>query len=299
MEVVQCTDNTICYGSKTRCGPGCQFLYCSGNEGSCGCEGGVCTTCAEGEECEENVCSAPFVEVACTPQWECDSWSACSQAGFKSRLCYDVKNCNSQEDKPTTKQACEYVSTGTGDVEKPEGGTGDSEDPEGTGHIADPSGSDDDGDDEEDLGTKSFPWAIVGAVLAVVFVATTGIIIKVRSSAGGFAHSFNMTSKGLGEMEYVGKTDIARPIGSESSSTSMPSGTVVHKDASSMQSAASIQESIQGGPVRELTPQEQKLHDYVKVCLANHQNLEQITETLAKAGWKPEMIQKVLEDFRP
>src|SRR3989344_2070569 len=43
---------------------------------------------------------------ACTPNWSCTAWSACSQAASQIRTCADINNCGSNANKPIESQIC-------------------------------------------------------------------------------------------------------------------------------------------------------------------------------------------------
>jgi hypothetical protein len=45
---------------------------------------------------------------ACTPDWQCSSWDACS-GSLQKRICVDVKNCGSTADKPAIMKDCVVV----------------------------------------------------------------------------------------------------------------------------------------------------------------------------------------------
>lgn len=87
----QCTEHmrTDCYDNDVYwfgdCGNGIsdKYMEC----GEAGCSNGKCAT------------------TTCTPSWNCDSWSSCTN-GKQSRTCTDVNNCGTYSGKPATSQIC-------------------------------------------------------------------------------------------------------------------------------------------------------------------------------------------------
>jgi hypothetical protein len=45
----------------------------------------------------------------CTTDWQCTSWSKCSEFGRQTRTCSDNKSCGIYYDKPDTVQTCTYI----------------------------------------------------------------------------------------------------------------------------------------------------------------------------------------------
>ena len=46
---------------------------------------------------------------SCIPNWECVSWSECSEFGKKTRTCSDTNNCGINSGKPEISQTCTYI----------------------------------------------------------------------------------------------------------------------------------------------------------------------------------------------
>ncbi|MBT4540357.1 PKD domain-containing protein [Candidatus Woesearchaeota archaeon] len=57
----------------------------------------------------------------CTSQWECGSWSECSQNGRKTRTCSDSNSCSPSTGTPLMSLYCVYVSTEVSSDEENEG----------------------------------------------------------------------------------------------------------------------------------------------------------------------------------
>ncbi len=51
-----------------------------------------------------------ITNVPCTPNWNCTSWSSCSN-GVQSRTCSDTNNCGTTSSKPATSQTCITTNT--------------------------------------------------------------------------------------------------------------------------------------------------------------------------------------------
>lgn len=45
----------------------------------------------------------------CVPDWQCASWSECSEFGKQTRTCQDNNNCGTNPGKPAVTQTCTYV----------------------------------------------------------------------------------------------------------------------------------------------------------------------------------------------
>jgi PGF-pre-PGF domain-containing protein len=44
----------------------------------------------------------------CFESWKCSDWSACSTDNTQARLCYDINDCESINEKPEEQQSCQY-----------------------------------------------------------------------------------------------------------------------------------------------------------------------------------------------
>jgi hypothetical protein len=92
--VVYCGDGT-CSGSEScsTCSQDCGTCSSGGNGGGTGgSSGGDGGTGNSGSQ-------------ACTPSWQCSSWSQCVD-GAQTRQCIDSNNCGTQEGKPAVQQLC-------------------------------------------------------------------------------------------------------------------------------------------------------------------------------------------------
>tara|TARA_Y100000310_G_scaffold284012_1_gene306403 strand:- start:596 stop:2548 length:1953 start_codon:yes stop_codon:yes gene_type:complete len=56
-------------------------------------------------------------ESTCVENWNCGSWSDCTEQGKQSRTCTDSNSCSTVVNKPPTTQTCTYVETCTEDWE--------------------------------------------------------------------------------------------------------------------------------------------------------------------------------------
>ena len=67
--------------------------------------------------CNQTLESTPrttqIQEPACTTDWQCSTWSECSQSGVQSRTCTDSNSCGTTENKPSTTQSCTLVESCT------------------------------------------------------------------------------------------------------------------------------------------------------------------------------------------
>lgn len=119
-------------------------------------------TCSDSNQCG-TIASKPTLTQGCTsacsPNWACTSWPACTSSGLQSRTCTDSNNCNIITGKPSESQSCTYSNAGGGGG----GGSGGG----GSGAVTPPSGS------------PSVPN--FDSVLSVV-VSTQGSIVKVNAS---------------------------------------------------------------------------------------------------------------------
>lgn len=55
---------------------------------------------------QNNLAQEEVQESACTPNWQCDSWSKCSEFGTQARICSDKNNCGTTEGKLPESQSC-------------------------------------------------------------------------------------------------------------------------------------------------------------------------------------------------
>jgi hypothetical protein len=56
--------------------------------------------------------SSSEYEIPCHYEWDCQEWEDCESNGFQTRVCYYEGTCadeDSDEDRPDTRQACDYV----------------------------------------------------------------------------------------------------------------------------------------------------------------------------------------------
>ena len=96
--------------------PYCGDASCNSNEdcSSCSSDCGQCaaTTEESAEEEESSDVQVPVTGQAtntesseCVPEWQCDEWSECIDKE-QTRVCNDVNECGSEEEKPLTSQTC-------------------------------------------------------------------------------------------------------------------------------------------------------------------------------------------------
>lgn len=88
---------------------------CSGYAGICktsSCVTGTCqqqtkTNCCGNNQCEtgESYLLCP-TDCTCAPNWQCTSWSTCSEASVQTRICSDYSVCGTTEGKPIELQSC-------------------------------------------------------------------------------------------------------------------------------------------------------------------------------------------------
>ena len=54
-------------------------------------------------------------ESTCVENWNCGSWSDCTEQGTQTRTCTDTNSCGTSKNKPSTTQSCTYVKPCTED----------------------------------------------------------------------------------------------------------------------------------------------------------------------------------------
>jgi hypothetical protein len=93
-------------GGSARCGDGILQGW-RGEE----CEGDI--YCGVGDICNMTTCECvPEPAPACTEDWSCIEWGACSQEGIQTRTCTDANACGTASDKPAESQTCTYTGGG-------------------------------------------------------------------------------------------------------------------------------------------------------------------------------------------
>jgi hypothetical protein len=73
------------------------------------------SACSETETCD----TCPYdcgscenqSQLGCAPEWNCSVWSDCLPAGFQTRNCTDIYNCDDNRTKPDTAISCVYNAT--------------------------------------------------------------------------------------------------------------------------------------------------------------------------------------------
>jgi len=58
--------------------------------------------------CSESGASDVVSEGVCAPDWSCTDWTICTMDNTQSRICGDLGECNTTDDKPIESQACVY-----------------------------------------------------------------------------------------------------------------------------------------------------------------------------------------------
>ena len=95
---------TTCSGTNTSCGT---YPNCNNCNNQDGCSG----TTYRDYYCSNNSCAYTSSSndsrcvTACTENWSCTSWSACSNS-TQTRICTDVNSCGTTANKPTESQSC-------------------------------------------------------------------------------------------------------------------------------------------------------------------------------------------------
>ncbi|MEA3449532.1 MAG: hypothetical protein U9Q85_00930, partial [Patescibacteria group bacterium] len=120
--ILDCSTN--CSGLEICCNDNCQTTACSNssacddfdncttdtcqNAGTCTavCQNTTITTCADGDGCCPSGCdSGNDDDCACTENWTCTIYSACS-SGTQTRTCTDSNSCGTINDKPEEERFC-------------------------------------------------------------------------------------------------------------------------------------------------------------------------------------------------
>ena len=118
-----CTESWSC-GVWSTCSGGTQTRTCT-DSNSCGTttdkpsESNSCVEETTNEETttepESNVqvsVGEAAAATTCTPNWQCDEWSAC-ESSQRTRACVDSNGCGSEAGIPATSESCESASTST------------------------------------------------------------------------------------------------------------------------------------------------------------------------------------------
>jgi len=135
-----CTIETTCINQTTDCEPCLGYEDLNGTQGNCidwsSCVGENCTdeeTCVDivtGGQCVGDVCGSGHLNLclnetacsnaegywrdsqcnaepaACSPKWDCNTWSNCSSSGAQKRTCTDGNSCGITTGKPSENRSC-------------------------------------------------------------------------------------------------------------------------------------------------------------------------------------------------